>query len=143
MTYICPKCDRELTRETQWHHCTRVDLNDLFKGKSDDLALTFDKLLAEVAEWPDVLVGVTPNCITFVHKQTFFVIRPMQKVLNLKFYSKTKIEEPPVTKRVASRSKRFENHIRLNTVNDLRPQLFAWIRGRMNCCEKPVCHPER
>lgn len=93
------------------------------------MILTFDKLLAEVAEWPDVLVGVTPNCITFVHRQTFFVIRPMQKVLDLKFYSATKIDEPPVIKSTASGKKRFENHIRLSTVNDLWPQLFAWIRG--------------
>lgn len=129
MPYTCPKCERELTSEHQWHHCARVDLNDLSKGKSDELVLVFDKLLAEVADWPDVLIGVTPNCITFVHKQTFFVIRPMQKMLDLKFYSKVKIEEPPITKSVASRSKRFENHIRLSNVNDLRPQLFAWIRG--------------
>ncbi|MEB0249106.1 MULTISPECIES: DUF5655 domain-containing protein [unclassified Mucilaginibacter] len=91
----------------------------MFKGKSDELVLTFDKLLAKVAEWPDVLIGVTPNCITFVHKQTFFVIRPMQKVLDLKFYSKTKMEEPPVTKSIVSRSKHFENHVRLSTINDL------------------------
>ncbi|MGY4535775.1 hypothetical protein ACVW0P_000169 [Mucilaginibacter sp. UYNi724] len=129
MPYTCPKCDRELTRESQWHHCARINLDDLFKGKSDELVLTFDKLLAEVADWPNVLVGVTPNCITFVHRQTFFVIRPMQKQLELKFYSATKIDEPPIIKSIAATSKRFQNHIRLNSVNDLRPQLFAWIRG--------------
>jgi len=78
MSYICPKCERELVSESQSHYCAKVSLDDLFKGKSDELLLLFDKLLAEIADWPDVLVGTTPNCITFVHRQTFFVIRPMQ-----------------------------------------------------------------
>ncbi|GGH18611.1 DUF5655 domain-containing protein [Mucilaginibacter phyllosphaerae] len=128
MPYTCPKCDRELTGQHQRHYCARVNPDDLFKGKPDELILLFDKLLAEVAGWPDVLVGVTPNCITFVHRQTFFVIRPMQKQLDLKFYSATKLDEPPVIKSTQATAKRFENHIRLSSTNDLRPQLFTWIR---------------
>jgi hypothetical protein len=128
MPYTCPKCDRELTSESQRHYCARVSLDDLFKGKPDELLLLFDKLLDEVADWPDVLVGTTPNCITFVHRQTFFVIRPMQKVLDLKFYSATQLTEPPVIKSTATAG-RFENHIRLSHTGELRPQLFAWIRG--------------
>ena len=127
MPYICPKCDRELKSARQSHYCARVSLDDLFKGKPDELVLLFDKLLAEVADWPDVLVGATPNCITFVHNQTFFVIRPMQKVLDLKFYSAEKIEQAPVSKSITV-GKRFQNNVRLSSVNDLRPQLFSWIR---------------
>ncbi|MBD1387533.1 hypothetical protein IDJ75_19770 [Mucilaginibacter rigui] len=128
MPYTCPKCDRELTSESQRHYCARVSLHDLFKGKPDELLLLFDKLLAEVADWPDVLVGTTPNCITFVHRQTFFVIRPMQKVLDLKFYSAAQLTEPPVIKSTGITGKKFENHIRLSLTGELRPQLFAWIR---------------
>ena len=127
MPYTCPKCDRELTSESQRHYCARVSLDVLFKGKPDELVLLFDKLLAEVADWRDVLVGTTPNCITFVHRKTFFVIRPMQKQLNLHFYSKEKLEELPIIKSTGTAPK-FENHIRLSDVSELRPQLFKWIR---------------
>jgi hypothetical protein len=127
MSYICPKCERELVSESQSHYCAKVSLDDLFKGKSDELLLLFDKLLAEVADWPDVLVGTTPNCITFVHRQTFFVIRPMQKQLDLKFYSIKPIEGSPVIKSIATAG-RYQNNIRLGNVNELRPQLFGWIR---------------
>jgi hypothetical protein len=127
MPFTCPKCDRELISESQRHYCARVSLDDLFKGKPDELILVFDKLLAEVAGWPGVLVGTTPNCITFIHRQTFFVIRPMQKQLDLKFYSATKMEEAPVIKSTATAG-RFENHIRLGDISELRPQLFKWLR---------------
>jgi hypothetical protein len=128
MPYTCPKCDRELTSESQTHYCARVSLDDLFKGKPDELLLLFDKLLAEIADWPDVLVGTTPNCITFVHRQTFFVIRPMQKMLDLKFYSVKQLSEAPVVKSTGITGKKFENHIRLSHTGELRPQLFSWIR---------------
>jgi len=127
MSYICPKCERELVSESQSHYCAKVSLDDLFKGKNDELMLLFDKLLAEVADWPDVLVGTTPNCITFVHRQTFFVIRPMQKQLDLKFYSAKPIESSPVIKSIALAG-RYQNNIRLSNINELRPQLFGWIR---------------
>jgi hypothetical protein len=116
-----------LVSESQSHYCAKVSLDDLFKGKSDELLLLFDKLLAEVADWPDVLVGTTPNCITFVHRQTFFVIRPMQKQLDLKFYSARPIELPQV--KTIAVAGRYQNSIRLSNVNDLRAQLFGWIRG--------------
>jgi len=127
MSYICQKCERELVSESQSHYCAKVSLDDLFKGKSDELLLLFDKLLAEVADWPDVLVGTTPNCITFVHRQTFFVIRPMQKQLDLKFYSVKPIELPQVVKTIAVAG-RYQTNIRLSNINELRPQLFGWIR---------------
>jgi hypothetical protein len=126
MPYICPKCERELVSESQSHYCAKVSLDDLFKGKSDELMLLFDKLLAEVADWPDVLVGTTPNCITFVHRQTFFVIRPMQKQLDLKFYSASPIELPQI--KTVAVAGRYQNSIRLSNINELRPQLFGWIR---------------
>ena len=128
MPCTCPKCGRDLNQRKPKPLLRPRCLGDLFKGKMDELILLFDKLLAEVADWPDVLVGTTPNCITFVHRQTFFVIRPMQKVLYLKFYSAKQLTEPPVIKSIATAG-RFENHLRLSNTGELRPQLFAWMRG--------------
>src|ERR1700743_53559 len=87
MSWVCPNCDRELVKENQTHYCARVSVDSLFEGKSAELVLVFDKILAEVAGWEDVVVSTTPNCIVFLHRKTFLVIRPMQKVLDVKFYS--------------------------------------------------------
>jgi len=75
MSWICPKCERELKHKNAWHNCVKVDLNSLFEGKSPDLSFVFDKLLLEIMDWKDVLVSTTQNCIVFVHKQTFLIIR--------------------------------------------------------------------
>ncbi|MEP6612514.1 MAG: DUF5655 domain-containing protein, partial [Mucilaginibacter sp.] len=69
----------------------------------------------------------TPNCVTFVHRQTFFVIRPMQKQLDLKFYSAKSVEMPHLVKTIATAG-RYQNNIRLSSTSELRPQLFGWIR---------------
>jgi len=127
MNWTCPKCDRELRSPGQRHYCARVDLNSLFAGRSPELVLVFDKILAEVADWEDVLVGTTPNCIVFTHKLTFLVLRPMRKELDIKFYSKAAHPEKPVLKSVAIGNK-FENHIRIATLDDLRPALFVYLR---------------
>ena len=127
MSWICPKCERELPKPEQSHYCARVSLDSLFLGRPPELVLVFDKLLAEVADWEGVLVGTTPNCIVFTRRLTFLVIRPMKKELDLKFYSKVPHPEKPVLKSVTSGNK-FENHIRIALLDDLRPALFIYLR---------------
>ena len=127
MSWICPKCERELPKPEQRHYCARVSLDSLFLGRPPELVLVFDKILAEVADWEDVLVGITPNCIVFTRRLTFLVIRPMKKELDVKFYSKVSHPERPVIKSIASGNK-FENHIRIALLDDLRPALFNYLR---------------
>jgi len=127
MSWICPNCDRELPNPGQRHYCARVSLDSLFAGRSPELVLVFDKILAEVADWEDVLIGTTPNCIVFTRRLTFLTIRPMKKELDIKFYSQTAHPEKPVVKSVAW-GKKFENHIRISTLDELKPGLFAYIR---------------
>jgi hypothetical protein len=127
MSWICPKCERELPKPEQRHYCARVSLDSLFLGRPPELVLMFDKLLAEVADWEGVLVGITPNCIVFTRRLTFLVIRPMKKELDLKFYSSVAHPEKPILKSIASGNK-FENHIRIALLDDLRPALFKYLR---------------
>jgi hypothetical protein len=89
--------------------------------------LVFDKILAEVADWPKVLVGVTPNCIVFARRVGFLIIRPMKKWLDIKFYSAVPHPEKPVIKSIAA-VKKFANHIRVESLDNLRPALFKYIR---------------
>jgi hypothetical protein len=127
MSWICPKCERELPKPEQRHYCARVSLDSLFQGRPPELVLVFDKLLAEIADWDGVLVGTTPNCIVFTRRLTFLVIRPMKKELDLKFYSKVAYSEKTFSKSVASGNK-FENHIRVSLLDDLQPVLFQYLR---------------
>jgi len=127
MSWTCPKCERELLHANQWHYCIKVNLDSLFAGRSAELVLVFDKILAEVAGWEDVLVSTTPNCIVFVHRRTFFVIRPMQKQLELNFYSKAHIESPMILKSNVQAGK-YRNSIRIAELTDLNPHLFEMIR---------------
>lgn len=127
MSWICPKCERELPKPEQRHYCARVSLDSLFRGRPPELVLVFDKILAEVADWDGVLVGITPNCIVFTRRLTFLVIRPMKKELDIKFYSKEAHPEKPISKSVKLGNK-FENHIRIALLDDLRPALFNYLR---------------
>ena len=127
MSWTCPICERELLRVKQIHYCIKVSLDSLFAGRSEELILVFDKILAEVAGWDDVLVSTSKNCIVFVHKQTFFVVRPMQKELDLKFYSKTRLEGPMIFKSIQN-ARRYESNVRVSALTDLNMQLFGLIR---------------
>lgn len=69
----------------------------------------------------------TQNCIVFVHNQTFLVIRPMKKTLDLKFYSEAEQDEFPVIKSIFYSGK-FENHIRVSALDDLTQTVYGFIK---------------
>lgn len=125
--WTCPTCERDLKKENQWHMCIKADLNTLFEGKPKELEYVFDKLLAELYGWEEVIISNTANAVMFVHRQTFFVVRPMSKFLDLQFYSKEQQLCPPFHKSIQV-SKKFENHIRISTLGELSPTLIKYIR---------------
>lgn len=125
--WTCPTCERDLLRENQWHICVKADLDSLFAGKPKELEYIFDKILAEVVEWDGVIVSNTQKCVLFVHRQTFLVIRPMSKFLDLQFYSKEELPGPPFLKSKKV-SKRFQNHFRISRLEELSPVLIKHLR---------------
>ena len=125
--WTCPICERDLKKENQWHMCIKADLNSLFAGKPKELEYVFDKILAEVIDWDGVIINNTRKAIMFVHNQTFLVIRPMSKFLDLQFYSKNAQACPPFFKSKKV-SKKWENHLRISTLEELSPSLIRWIR---------------
>ena len=127
MSIICPQCDRELKNLNQWHNCVTTTVDGLFEGKNPDLVFIFDKILAEVSEWEDVSVSTTQNCIVFIHRQTFLIIRPMTKVLDLKFYSENKLEHD-ILKKSIPYSGRYENHIRLSPTKEMNNKVYTYLR---------------
>ncbi len=128
MSWTCPKCDRELLKENQWHNCVKVSIDSLFTGKDTDLVLIFDKILIEIADWEDVLISTTQNCIIFVHRQTFLIIRPMKKSLDLKFYSNEIQQGDLITKSIYYSGK-YENHVRIFSMYQVTPQLYNYFKA--------------
>ena len=125
--WTCPKCERDLKNSNQWHNCVKVNIDSLFEGKSEELVLVFDKLLSEIIDLENVLVSATQNCIVFVHNQTFLVIRPMKKQLDLKFYSSKQQEEFPIIKSIFYSGK-YENHIRISSLTELTTNVYNHIK---------------
>jgi len=128
MSWICPKCERELKKPNQMHWCVKVSVDDLLAGQPADIVLVCEKLLAEIYGWEGVTISCSKNYIVFVHKQTFFLIRPMKNQLALKFYSENKIEDAIVSKSTLI-AKRYENHINITSLDDLTPKVLTLIRG--------------
>ena len=137
MTWICPKCERKLRNENQWHCCMNQDIDNLFINKDKELMYAFDKLLSYIIDWEDVSVSATKNCIVFVSTQTFLVIKPMKKVLNIKFYLNEPKEIPPVFK-VAKYNGRNEHHVRISTLEEVDDSLVDMIKSSYNLFKKEV-----
>ena len=124
----CSKCKRKLRNINAWHYCEEVDIDDLFIGKSDDIVLIFDAILQEVAGWENVDVSATKNCVVFLRNKTFLIIKPMKKWLEVKFHSKTIIEDDTLHKCNVFHSK-FECIVRFTDERQVTSKFFKYFKA--------------
>jgi hypothetical protein len=124
---ICPNCGRTISSVKQWHYCARVELHTLFQNKKPLVNHLFDQLLSHLIDWPDMAYSATKNCIVFVHKKTFLVVKPLKTALDIKFHLPYFSEEFPIYK-TAQRGSKFESSIRLHDFNDLDQEVIRLIR---------------
>lgn len=127
MHFICPVCERPLTREKSWHYCKKIGIDSLFEGKPTELTILFDKLFAEVGSWEGVSASATKNCIVFIAAKTFLVVRIMKRELDIKFVLPEENDDFPIYKKAAYGNK-LEHYIRLGEADDLDTDVFRLIR---------------
>jgi Domain of unknown function (DUF5655) len=126
--HICPSCNRILRNPKAWHYCHEVNIDDLFMNKSDAILLAFDRLLQIVAEWKDVEMSATKNCVVFVNNKTFLVAKPLTKFLEIKFYANEHIEDDDLYKCHLWSSK-YEGIIRIQNEIELKPKHFQYFKN--------------
>lgn len=131
MHFICPKCERPLTKEKSWHYCKQISIDSLFTDKPKELTVLFDKLLAEVGSWPGISASATKTCVVFIAAKTFLVVKVMKTELDLKFVLPVESDDFPIYKRAAYGNK-LEHYIRLRDIEDLDGDVFRFIRQSYN-----------
>ena len=128
MHFICPKCNRPLTKERSWHYCKQINIDSLFQGKPKELLLLFDKLMAEVGSWPGVSASATKTCVVFITAKTFLVVKVMKQELDLKFVLPQETDDFPIYKTVAY-GKKLEHYIRLREEEDLDNDVIRLLKA--------------
>lgn len=127
MPWKCPKCDRTIIRENAVHQCIRKSPDDLFLRKDPVIHLLFRKLHKKLSTWKSVEGSATKNCIVYVAKTSFLIIRPMKSALDIKFYLSEATEDFPVYK-TEPWGKRFAHHIRLFEESDLDDAVWSFLK---------------
>ena len=128
MHFICPKCERPLTKANSWHYCKKISFEDLLKGKPPELIAVFDKLLAEVTSWTGVSASATKACVVFIAEKTFLVVKVMKRELDLKFVLPEESDDFPIYKKQAY-GKKLEHYIRLQDEEDLDGDVFRLLKA--------------
>lgn len=125
--WTCPNCNRNFKNTNQSHMCVDIDVGELFIGKPDDLVLAYDKLTSVLEKWEPNTVGASVNTVVFTSEKAWLIVRPMKKVLDVKFYS-DEIIESDLIHRTSMMGKKYAHHIRISHEDDLTPEFYELLR---------------
>ncbi|MDF1697122.1 MAG: DUF5655 domain-containing protein [Saprospiraceae bacterium] len=107
--------------------CSTRTIDEIFEGKPDELILAFDQVLIHVIDWNPCSVGAATNAIVFTKEKAWLIVKPMAKLLDLKFYHPEKIEHHLI-KRTVHYRKVYAHHIRIADESEVTPELLSLLR---------------
>ncbi len=125
--WICPKCERSFKSDNQSHICNTNTIDDIFEGKSDNMIMAFDKVLIGVIDWDPCTVGTSSKSIVFTKSTAWLIVRPMAKVLDIKFYFPTLIQHRLI-KKTNKYPKKVAHHIRISDESEVTTELLNLLR---------------
>lgn len=127
MPWTCLKCNRKLSRPNAWHQCIQKPLEEMFANREPSFYTLFTQVHQQLVKWKAVQASATQNCVVYVARRTFLVIRPMKSALDIKFYLDVLVDEFPVYK-TESRGKRIGHYLRLFETNDIDSAVWILIK---------------
>lgn len=125
--WTCPKCERQFKTKNQSHSCMETTLDDLFMNKPDDLVLAFDAIMQLVLEWEPCTVGPAKKAVVFTSKKAWLIIRPMQKVLDLKVYFDEPLEGE-IFHKIQFMLGKYAHHIRIKHEDEITEELMELLQ---------------
>jgi len=125
--WTCPKCERNFKSNNQSHMCSSNTIDDIFEGKSENLIHAFDQVLISVIDWEPCSVGASTKSIVFTKEKAWLIVKPMAKVLDVKFYCSERIDHPLIKKTTEFRGV-FANHIRISDESEVTDEMISLLR---------------
>ena len=131
--YTCPRCNRVLRKANAVHYCQKVEIDDLFIDKTDEIVLAFDKIYQQYLDREDVDISATKNCVVFLRNKTFLVIKPMKKWLEVKFFSDGVIEDDSLHKSF-QHGKNYNCIVRFESEHEINQRYFEYFDASYEIC---------
>ena len=126
--WTCPACQRQFKTANQSHSCVSTTIDDLFIDRPDNLVLAFDTLMTLVLQWEPVSFGASANTIVFTNRKAFLIVRPMTKVLDIKFYYDEPLSSEKIHK-VTEYNGKYAHHIRVTDEAEITDEVIELIRS--------------
>ena len=126
--WVCPKCDRSFASLNATHACGPLtNLDDHFRGKSNEVRAIFDAIVGEVKRFGPVTVLPEKTRIALQVRISFAAFTPRRHWLNGHLVLARRIDSPRFT-RIETFSPRNVLHaFRLSSAEEVDAELVGWL----------------
>lgn len=125
--WTCPNCNRNFATTNQSHTCSSRTVGEIFMDKPDQLVLIYAAILEGTETWKPNSIGAAKHAVVFTNKKAWLIIKPMSKVLDIKFYTGHEVVDKLIHKSTLYYGK-YAHHIRFDEPEQLTADFFKLIR---------------
>jgi hypothetical protein len=125
--WTCPACGRSFANRNQSHFCSRVRLDEHFKGREPNVVATFDRLLAAARKSGPVTVLPEKTRIAFQVRMSFAAFTLRKRWVDGHVVLARRLESPRF-RRIDYISPRNQVHVfRLQEPSEVDADVEAWL----------------
>ena len=128
MAWTCPNCNRPFKHKNQDHSCVRIDADEHFIGKSVVVKEIYDRMMARVSKFGNVIVSPARHAILVTSASTFLAVKPKKEWLDIEFILGRIVTDFPINKTVRTNKTRVAHFVRLESPKDVDKQLIGWLK---------------
>jgi len=132
MPWTCQECGRVFARNKQAHSCKSYSLDPLFRRSKPGIRVLYDHLIESVSEFGQLDIRVGPYNISIRSISTFMSVIPEKDHLTIGFIRGEALDEFPVHQAYQQSSKRWSNHVKIESEDEIDEQLITWLRDAYN-----------
>ena len=134
MSWTCSICERTFARNKQAHSCEIHDINSIFFDKPPEIYELYKSLISRIQKLGPLEVHVAKWNVTLRSHTAFMSIFPEKKDLALAFLRDEALDDFPVYSSYQSSKKRWSNHVKIETEEEIDTQLMGWIKDAYDLC---------
>lgn len=125
--WICPTCKKKFKAKNQWHSCARLNIEDHFRNKEENVREVFEKIVDGLKGIGEFEIIPIKSSIQFRTLSNFLSVRTKKDHIIIEFQLEQEVDDLSIIRSVRISSKRNFYRMVADHPEDISDKIISWF----------------